>query len=59
MFKAKVYKLGKSGRLAIMLTKEQVFETGEYDVEVMKPLDAPVNPEAASTPDGWVNRNPV
>lgn len=37
MFKAKVYKLGKSGRLAIMMPKDVVLEVGEYEIEVKKP----------------------
>jgi len=36
MFKAKVYKLGKSGRVAIMVPKEVVLEPGEYEVEAKK-----------------------
>ncbi len=41
MFKAKIYKLGRSGRLAIMLPKEQVFEPGEYNVEIMPQGELP------------------
>lgn len=37
MFKAKVYKLGKSGRLAIMMPKDVVLEVGEYEIDVKKP----------------------
>jgi len=51
MFKAKVYKLGKSGRLAIMIPKDVVLEVGEYEVEVKKAeivpeVPAEVPPEA-------------
>lgn len=42
MFKAKVYKLGKSGRLAIMIPKEVVLEPGEYEVEIKKPEETPI-----------------
>lgn len=37
MFKAKIYKLGRSGRLAIMLPKDVILEPGEYEVEIKKP----------------------
>lgn len=48
IFKAKVYKLGKSGRLAVMLPKEVVFVPGEYDVEIKgEPVpEVPVEPVA-------------
>lgn len=58
MFKAKVYKLGKSGRLAMMMPKEVVLEIGEYEIEVKKPEievkqtpEPPIiNPEPVSVP---------
>lgn len=31
---AKIYKLGKSGRLAIMLPKEAQFEVGDYEIQI-------------------------
>lgn len=45
-FKAKVYKLGKSGRMAVMLPKEVVLVPGEYDIEVK----TEAAPEAATDP---------
>ena len=33
-FTAKVYKLGRSGRLAIMLPKEVVLTPAEYEIEI-------------------------
>jgi len=49
MFKAKVYKLGKSGRLAIMIPKEIVLEVGEYEVEVRKG-ETPTEEETLAEP---------
>lgn len=34
MFIGKIYKLGKSGRLAVMLPKDVVLEPGEYNIEI-------------------------
>lgn len=59
MFKAKVYKLGKSGRLAIMIPKDVVLEIGEYEIEVKPKTEAkqetptelpPTSPEPLSAP---------
>ena len=59
MFKAKVYKLGRAGRLAIMIPKEAVLEAGEYEVEVKK-LDVPETtpllvPEPSENPINPIN----
>ena len=46
----KLYKLGRSGRLAIMLPKEAVFEVGEYNIEIGSKVAviAPQEPTEAS-----------
>mgnify|MGYP001589653647 CR=1 FL=1 len=58
-FKAKVYKLGKSGRLAIMLPKEVVVVPGEYDVEIKVelPPEAPVEPVVANLEPNCLKQN--
>ncbi len=41
MFIGKVYKLGKSGRLAVMLPKDMILEPGEYNMEIMPQGEIP------------------
>ena len=68
MFRAKVYKLGKSGRLAMMIPKDIILEIGEYEIEPKKvgneikqeiPNSPIVNPETTTEPQSVPAKNPV
>jgi len=43
--KCKLYKLGRSKRLAIMLPKEAVYESGDYEVQIGEKI---ISPETVS-----------